>query len=124
MPLRVPTRAQAVEHPVQNGANMTRGRVRGTLYVTAMLLVLLAASPAVIDWLRPPQGYVKATAGLMNPALAGRLQTLEDVQRRKTDFEVEYSAIGIVATPETWSTPTRPTSAPTRSHSCSSCVTP
>ena len=103
---------------------MTRGRVRGTLYVTAMLLVLLAASPAVIDWLRPPQGYVKATAGLMNPTLAGRLQTLEDVQRRKTDFEVEYSAIGIVATPKTWSTPIRTTSAPTRSHSCSSCVTP
>jgi FkbM family methyltransferase len=79
-----------VEHPVQNGAKMTRGRVRGTLYVTATLLVLLAASPAVIGWLRPPEGYVKATAGLMNPALAGRLQTLEDIQTRKTDFEVEY----------------------------------
>ena len=69
---------------------MARGRVRVALYITATLVVLLAVSPFLIDRLRPSQGYVKATAGLMNPTLAGRLQTLDDIQRRKADFEIEY----------------------------------
>jgi FkbM family methyltransferase len=75
---------------VQNDA-AAAGRPRRTLlYPTAIAVVLLAASPALVNRFRPARGYTEAVIGLMNPELAGRLQTLDDIQRRKVDFEVDY----------------------------------
>jgi FkbM family methyltransferase len=60
------------------------------LYGTAALVLLLASSPVILDAVRPAAGYRTTLIGLVDPTLAGRLQTLDDIQRRKVDFEVDY----------------------------------